>query len=485
MDFSNRKIWKCLQLLDKQNLNRFEKFLLSPFFVSKELKNNLISVFKLLEEYLIQIKDHDIPEEKLALAISNTSSLDQGKLEKILSQLNQFLFQFIGIEKIMSTNLPEIKTAAYLRESGAKNLWKSQLRKTTLAVEQTNSNSFQNLIELLSLENEKFNSALEVPKEIKEKEYKMIIDAYNDFYIFNMLQLGVQVYSHNKFTFPVDLHSNFESLQNLIEKEKFENLNPEKQVLVAVFRLLTEKDTNNLSNLKPILSFLDKFDSEISRKTKVNIHTIIKNFAIQLYNLGDLSVGKFIFDLYKKGIKNDLLFYESKIQVASIFNIAHCAINEGEFSWLESFMTDIEDKILEQQFKDFTIALIKAKILFAKKSFEPALETLNFNVVNPSLKGYARILEIKALYELKSVQLEYKLEAFKIFMHRIKKGNVTPIFQKGHNNFIGILRSINHPKTEFSLKRVEKIMKRINETEILAERNWLMEKCEGIAAKLK
>ncbi|MCB0643632.1 MAG: hypothetical protein KDC44_18420, partial [Phaeodactylibacter sp.] len=94
----------------------------------------------------------------------------------------------------------------------------------------------------------------------------------------------------------------------------------------------------------------------------------------------------------------------------------------------------------------------------------------------------ARRLEIKILYELQSPILESKIEAFKVYIFRLSQTKLPDKPKEGNNNFLDLLRQVIHPKTYHNPERAQKLLDKLAEKKVVAERDWLEAKLAALAS---
>jgi hypothetical protein len=180
-----------------------------------------------------------------------------------------------------------------------------------------------------------------------------------------------------------------------------------------------------------------------------------------------------LFELSKTHYERGYLYYGGKIHGSTLFSISHTAFLVHQVKWAETFISAHEDRILNDTPQKDYFNLAKANLLFHQKKFDDALSLIpeTMNAIDFSL--LCRRLEMKCFYEIQSNLLDYKIDTFRMFLSRTGK-EVLPAIQKSRNgNFANLLaRILTTPKGD--KKRVQKLLKSIEDEKELVEREWLV-----------
>ena len=95
---------------------------------------------------------------------------------------------------------------------------------------------------------------------------------------------------------------------------------------------------------------------------------------------------------------------------------------------------------------------------------------------------HGKRLELKALFELRSELLPYKLDAFKMFLSRTSQKLLSENQRKIHSDFANLLHQLVYSNPG-DPKRSELLIKRIQEKKQSAEWRWLIEKAKALRSK--
>jgi hypothetical protein len=166
---------------------------------------------------------------------------------------------------------------------------------------------------------------------------------------------------------------------------------------------------------------------------------------------------------------------DNKILSNTFLNIVNVGLITHQFDWVQDFLTTHRNRILgDNETGDF-YKLNRAAYLFATGQFETALETLPQSFPNIIYHLIARRLEIKIYYELQSDLLEFKLDAFKMYISRASRKFLSKELRERNADFANLLTQIIQSKPG-DPNRKPRLLKRIGERVRAAERDWLIEK---------
>ena len=485
MDFKRKKISKALSLLSSHDISRFRLYLSSPFFVKSDAQPVFILLFDRLCEHVHDKASKDLDLPTLYKELYPQDRFVQGKIEKLITKLTSYLLQYLGVEEALKTNGIDLETLKALRLRGVADLWSSHYRSVEKTLEQQKNKSLNDGLESFRLDLEKFRLQNKDPLKKDRQNYAFILNALDNLYRTYGLEIGIQVLAYNKFIFPIELEERFKALKMILLKNTSRPDSSGEVINVEVFRLLSESKSASREKIEEFLALIESHKKDIPASTYTSNRSIARNLAIHLYNTGDRSMEAFIFNMYKEDADTNSVFHNNKISAATVNNITTFALRQRAFDWLETFLDKVENIILEKYIESFTLSLNRAKILFYRGRYEEVLGTLEFDVQDVFLKINSRLLELMTHFELRSDQLNYKIEAFKIFIYRLPESKASANFIAGNNNFIDILKSICHPKTAYDASRIQKIKAKILHTDLLAEKDWLLEKMQALDVALK
>ncbi|MEL6659896.1 MAG: hypothetical protein AAFR36_25765 [Bacteroidota bacterium] len=235
-----------------------------------------------------------------------------------------------------------------------------------------------------------------------------------------------------------------------------------------------------LKSFKELESSLKHTGALIDPAKRKALQTLLRIFATAQYNQGDATYLQLAFSRYQADLEAGDLYFNGKIHSQTLLNMVVLGLRSTAFSWVEKLLVDHREMIWEEDYSAQILGLNHALLAFYRGDTEQALDCLSDHYENLYYRLAARRLEIMIYYEQKSVLLEPKLEAFKVYVFRLSQKQIPEKRKALNNNFIDLLRQIIHPSTLGNEKRINRLKEKVIQTARLAEREWLGAKLQAL-----
>lgn len=204
-----------------------------------------------------------------------------------------------------------------------------------------------------------------------------------------------------------------------------------------------------------------------------SIYLFALNHCIQQLNQGRRNYLQYAFFLYQQGLEADIFLENGYISRFTYNNIALAGMGLKAFGWTEQFLRKYQEHI-EEQYRLSTFNFNLATLYYRKGDFQQAMSLLReteFKDVLHGLEGRKMLLVM--YYEREEISaLQSLLDSFRSLVYRQKRVG----YHK--ENYLNLIRFtqqlLNHTRTD--QEGLEKLRKAIQETEKVAEREWLLEK---------
>ncbi len=478
----NSKLIELCRSLNKQELNRLGLFLESKFLNQETQPKKTIRLFQFIKKVLTEEDEVNwstrLTKAQAFAIIFEEATFQPKKLERIVSKLFNAIKSFIalecsGIQKDEGFKL--LQLSRFYRERGLD----QQFR--------LNINKLKKLQRDVTTHNDAyFEYQYQIEKEIGEEQalYNNRVSDVNLIQMFNKLELW-QLVQKLKLLIKIYLqkvHANISleainirpaDIDHLLD-EKPEWNQPIVKVYQQAFKLLYTYPDDNIEALENLRTLLQKNEQSLPAIDVYEFQSIIRTFTIKKYNEGNKSYLPIAFNIYKEHLQLGYLYQNNQIHRASFINIVIAGLKLKEVEWVEIFIHSHGERIIGSKTPHETVAFSLALLFFTRKEYEKALDLMNFDHQDKSLKIAAKRLEIKIYSELRSPLLESRLDAFKIYIFRLGKKHLTKREKLSNNNFIDVIRQIIHNKTFLNPTRVEKIHQKTEAIEHIADREWLL-----------
>lgn len=238
--------------------------------------------------------------------------------------------------------------------------------------------------------------------------------------------------------------------------------------------LLMLRDPEALDSFSVLTLLLKDHAKDIPFQEAQELHIIARNFCIRRFNMGDQAYFKELFELYRLGLDTKVLLNEQGYISPSAFkNIVAVASRLKEFDWAEAFVKG-GSSLLKARYRADYINYNLARLYFARKNYGDALQLLNqVEYHDVFVAADARTLLLKTYFELDEYNaLDALLESFKQFVTRRKELAYHKENYLNTIKFTRYLLNLNWGDTE----KIEALANKIQQTQILTEKNWLLEK---------
>jgi len=489
MEYRDTKLIVFLQTFSKKELGEFEKFIISPYF---KQGRDLLPLYKAIIKFHPDFLSQEFNEENIFKEIYPDTNFGDRKSRDILKTLSSSLLkmaeEFMVISNFSRNKI--LKNRIMLEELLDRDLVKYYEKYRDTAEAELNIEgelSGKIILEkyfLDGIDTQYFNIILDhknyLKKGFRSGEY------LSDYYIINLLRIA-------KLKSFSEIGSNIKSEEN-ISDQLLAGLNME-MILDAykdsphfVFigfhyysylSISNKCDAGHYAKAKEIFY---RHKSKLSRMEKVYFYADLLNIQNIGYQFINFSARRReIFDLLVSCIDDDAykMYNESYMQPDFYRNFIINAIYLKEFEIAVKFTEKYTEELKPVFRKDMKF-YSRAMISFGKAHYEEAL--VNISKVKYALVNFkvdVKILSLKIYYELKLTEQAYSMAD--TFKHNLKSNNEIPEelnlsyfnFIKYYIKLLNLTEKENKDEALYMKSEIEK-------EKIIAQKNWLIEKFEGI-----
>ncbi len=477
------RIGDLLAVLTAQEKSDFQRFVDSPFFNDGPSAKDEA----LLLAYLLRIQGQPADEEdeegfdRLAAyeAVFPGQRFVEKKLEKLLSNLHALLKHFIIVKYRETEKFEgEIAQLRFFRDRGLHSRYENQSRNLLIMLEQhvhsraKIKDSFLLKYELCQYEY-LFNN-----KKAHQIIPEVLEDLEADYLTIKLELINQYLLAQKKVLFEMP-----EDMQGLLNQNQIPDILLSKHPNL----LLAHKISNlfrpalpNVDSFFELQALLQKYEPIIAPEEAQIFAVYLRNLCFLLVINNHSEYLPVLFNLQKEHYRSGYLSHEGKISPFAVLGVSNTALMVGEIEWCEQFLAETEHNILGETPEKHYFNLCKANLLFYQKQYQPALDILplNFSIMEYLL--FSRRLEIKCYYELASDLLDYKLDAFKMYLSRASKTLIAESVRERNANFLNMLIQINKHSGLKSKEHVQKLLARIEAKTQITDREWLVEKAASL-----
>jgi len=300
-----------------------------------------------------------------------------------------------------------------------------------------------------------------------------INDELDIYFIINKLKQACNMLSHQRM---FNTTYSFPMLEEIIAHIHRQNLQqiPEVGIYFNAYMVLTDEGEEHFLRLKEqIARYYKTFRQEEMR----DIYLLAINYCITRLNKGEMRYTREVFDIYKEGIENGVLFENGVLSPWTYKNIAAAGLKLNEIAWTENFITSGRDA-LPKPYRNSFFVYNTAKLDFARKDYRSVARALNNVEIEDLFTNIdAKVTLVKTYFEMAEYHLlDYLLDNLGQLLRRKK---VMAYHRSNYSNFISFVKRLVNLKT-YDPGKKKRLTQDIVASEILTEREWLMEKLEEI-----
>lgn len=472
---TNTYLIEVIKVLTPAERKEMALFLASPYFNKGSNAEELKHLYQIIIEAAPEVSDFILNKEKVYFKIFSAQKIVPGKLEKLMTDLNKLLRNFLLTQRYFSEDNQaeqQIEWAVWLRERG---LSDRSLQLTTKLKTQTERDKTE------SVESHRQNLLIAEEAHLWELNHNQ---AKGDLNIPNLIYL-LDLYYHN---YRIELSNRYLLQQKVTElpevnfsESGIDSYIKESKLLQIsknIFDMLKDEISSS-DEIQHLIQLLNESEKTLSIQTLDHFYAYIRNFCTLLINAGNLAIIPILHQINIENLERGYFFLFGKIPTHAYLNLVQAAIKAKEYGWAKKFVDDYKGLIIGGDQDQFFYRLNMAQCLFAEGDFENALDQLPIASSGDHYHHMIRRLELKIYYEQRSELLEYKIDAFRKFIERTAPKTISANLRAMDFNFLKILLQLSQSPIKDKARSL-RMIKRIDEKKLLADRAWLLEKAKEI-----
>ncbi|MFK8006356.1 MAG: hypothetical protein AB8H03_08300 [Saprospiraceae bacterium] len=407
-----------------------------------------------------------------------------GKLDKLMSKLLKHVHHFIMLhfrkEKEDSIGNRLILVEFFRKRKDAK-LEIVEFKKTQQEYKKIDLIDKQYYYYGYLLGKTVFQKKFILSQKTKPFDYELALKPLDIYYLLNKLEFTCFLLSINLSRRPIEISKiiEFLSLVKPIYEEKGLLRIPLVSIYYQTFEML-KKVGGDMVEYRKLKEKILLYEGVLPFDALKILNGILRSFIIHNYNNGAVNLKVELFLLHKEHLAKGYFDFEKGILSAAFKNMITIGLLAKDYDWVYTFLKTYKNRIIGSKHPEDDYNYNLAHYYFSIKDYEKALGLIKGKYEDLHYQLAAKRLELRIFYETNSTILDSKIDAFKIYAFRLSKQSISKQKRVSNNNFIDFLRQIRNPKTQYSHSRIEKLHAKINNTSILNDRDWLIEKLEEL-----
>ncbi len=416
------KIYDFLSQFSATELNRFHRYLESPYHNRNQWCKSLFSV---LESHIRTEDESDLDKQLVYHKIFETEAYDDKRFRKLCSDLLDLGESYLALEIYQSNPLHQ---ANYLLQAVHQRQLEKMYNSATNSVKNLSAKQFQrpasyyyyqyeiekNLYKLQNLEVKRASK-----NSIQLINLTEIVNNLDYFYISEKLKYYCSLLSWNKIVSLDHKILFIDEIIQIAEKEEFKHIPPIAIYLKIYYTYIEFENEEHYFDLKKLITNnLEIFPIDEAK----DIMDSAINYTIQKHNRGKLEYLQESLDLYRAALDKEVIYVNEELTPWTFKNIVTAGLRLKEFEWTENFIKEYSHKI-NIAFRENAINYNIAILNFHLKKYSaviPLLQKVEYDEEYYSLNSKGQLLI--TYFELKEFEvLEPFLLSFEIYLKRNKK----------------------------------------------------------------
>ncbi|MCW3125347.1 MAG: hypothetical protein JWO03_1005 [Bacteroidetes bacterium] len=465
------KLHYLLATMNAHELNRFAKFIASPYHNEDE---KLIRLIGYLVQYY-KTKPTEAPDRiHIWKNAHGTRTFTTIQYARLLSDMLKKAESFVSIERMKQEGPDD---AYYLLDAyNHRGLVKNFSEPYALAVRKLEETPYRDrdyYFHTFRL-HAQHNTFLENRKErTTEKHLTEAVDSLDTFYFINKLRYSAAILHYKHF---LNLDDDFTLLKEMLEHLRRKPLTPVADLYHQVILTLTEPgEEEHYYKLKDILF---KNADKLQVATQREGFAFAQNYCIRKINSGRPEYQREIFTLYKDALVRGLMYDYGVLNPWDYKNIVTIGLRNKDYKWTSNFIDKYLDKLKKSEQKN-AYTFNSARYYFATGKYDKVLKLLqDVEYTDVFYLLDAKVTLMKTYYELGEYEPLLSLkESFRILLRRKKL--ISEQNQINYGNFARLTMKLYRADVKNKVQMAS-LKKAIESTSNIADRAWILEKYQQL-----
>lgn len=481
------KLIHVLAGFSRKEMTRFKEFCYSPYFNKHEQVQRLVGY---LSDIYPKFDEKRCNRQFLYGKLFDREDFDQGKLALVFTYTQKCLEQFLAQEQYQNDEASQkiflLKSLIQYEEFFTFEKILKKLEKEHLSKSVRNANYYHHTYLLAKNADDYYNliDRRRVDNSLEEKQENL-----NFFFILEKLKDACETKVRQNI-----LKVNYQDrmtelvLREIEEQEANYEAYPAITFYFQLYKMLDKQE--DTSAYFQALGSLENRTHLFPRKELIHIYIYFMNYCISRINKGDSKFLNEVFKLYKAQLTQELLYENGQLSEWDYKNIVTTAIRLHELDWVYEFIETYKER-LKPEARENAYQYNLAAYHYANGSLAEVLNLLTrveYSDLRYNLS--AKALLLRTYYDLNEFEPLLALtESFRQYLMRNKL--MSDNRRTGFNNLFKVTRKLSALRNKVGFtgkeklyKDLEKIDHEINETKLLYNRDWLIEKWEDLRNKI-
>jgi hypothetical protein len=473
------KLLSLLQTFSRYDLNRFRKFLQSPYFNDQE---DVTRLFELINDAIRKGADALAALDKPTVwkALFLKQALDDGHLRRLTSDLTLLAQRFLVEEARQKDPLSEALDLQKVLE-------KPELRKHLSGAERQ--------IEKLLAQSEGkstdfyyaqfrqhwniFNRASKIVATTGYTEKLILADFFLEcYYIGQKLKLYISWLLYRGFRVTEQEVPIIPGFWEYLKEERFTAV-----PLIHIYRkvILCFTDSEEELHFQQLLSDLKENADELTPSDLRECYYMAQNYCALKINQGKSEYYREVLGIFKSMVVQGILVADGQLPEAVFKNVITVSLRFGEYAWTENFIHEYIE-YLPANIRENARIFNLANLYSHQKKHTQVIELLrNVEYSDVVYSLGSKVILVRTYYDLgEYLALDSLIDSFRIYLRRNKV--LSKNLKREYNNFLNLVKKLTTIDTR-NPKEIAMIRKRVAAVSYATPKRWLNEKIKDIEEK--
>lgn len=473
---------ELLQAFTPEERAEFRLFVGSPYFNRGEFSGEAPLLLRFLYGTAPDWQWEDTVRQTAYAAVFPGAAFLEGKLEKVMSLLHRLARTFISVhagagEKGAFQRMLDL--AAFSRQRGLANRFENVMQHLRERFGQADAGEdLAFFFRQFELELERFEYENLLNQKRGDLNIPRTLEALDIYYCALKSDLLNRFLLQQKFTHLEIGEEMQEALAEATLPKRLQGKSEFLRMTQAFLQVvqLEKPDKNDFHNLVALTRDLE---GKIQIELYKDYYSLLRSCCSILVNSGQIDYLPILFQLQREHLERGYFYYDQKISASMLQSIVSVALRLKEFAWVYDCIEAHSDRIVADNADRDYYKLNLANYYFQTGSYNTALETLPQALADIEYLMMARRLELKIYYSQDSDLLQYKIDAFKMYLSRAFLKPLSPVLKESNGNFVNLLLQLSNT-TKGDKDRIARLIARIHAKTWVYDRDWLLEKANGL-----
>lgn len=470
------KLTSILDSLNAYEINRFKKYLQSPYFNEEKRLVRLLEILSSKKKK--QPSTPPISKQVIWQQLEGKKMpFNDAKFRRYCSDLNRLTLQFLAQEAYEQEPMLEQQYILKLVQNRKlEKFYHSSFRnaKNTLSKQKLKDAHFY--FHQYKLNEAQQKQEFETKGHSEQASFDVLVKNLDAFYLAQKLRFYCHWLNYQKVlraegTTEVPLVN---ELMQFIGNQKIKQ-----EPIVAIYYqiALTLLEENSEEAYQKLRALLEEYSHLFSAEEAWEMYGYALNYCVRKINNGAGYLEE-LFELYQETLKKAIILNHGELDHQHFKNMIALGLRLKQFDWVQNFIETYQYK-LPEKVRDNAYTYNMAKVYFSKGDWSMVIEQLQqveYDAIFYKLDSKALLL--KTYYEMGEwMALESLIDSFQILLHRDRE--VSKQQRSNYLNFVRFVKKISRLLPNDAVK-IAVLKSKLGATKQVADKGWLLEKLEEV-----